>query len=73
MLTQKRCVQHLTPVKIFRPTRVSAVGCEYVDAFLKEIKKESQLAIPKASPITLYQLKDGNEVETDVGDSCINL
>jgi hypothetical protein len=34
-----------------------------VDDFIKEIKKESQLAIPKDYAITLYQLKDGQEVE----------
>jgi hypothetical protein len=44
-------------------------ACEYVDDFLKEFNKESQFSIPKDSAITLYQLKDGQEVEIDVGNS----
>ena len=65
-MSQKRWVSYVTPAKTFGPTRVSIDGCEYVDDFLKEIKKESQLSIPQNTPITLYQLKDGQEDEIDV-------
>jgi hypothetical protein len=61
-MSQKLWVQHETPSKTFLD-KVSFQGCDYVDDFLKEIKKESQLAIPQNNPITLYQRKDGQEVE----------
>jgi hypothetical protein len=48
---------------------VSTEGCTYIAQFLDAIRQRPQLAIPKDSAITLYQLKDGQEVEIDVGDS----
>ena len=66
-MSQKLWVQHKTPAKTYGPTRVSIDGCDYVDDFIKEIKKESQLAIPPNTPITLYQ-PDGT-TEIKVGDS----
>jgi len=65
-MTQKLWVENKTTERTYGLTRVSIEGCEYVDDFLKEIKKESQLAIPKDSSITLYR-PDGTEI--DVGDS----
>jgi len=59
MSSQKLWVLHQTAARNYGPTRVSTDGCYYVDDFRKEIKKESQLAIPQNSPITLYQ-PDGN-------------
>ena len=66
-MSQKLCVQQITTAKTFDPTRFSIDGCEYVDDFLKEIKKESQLAIPQNTLITLYN-SDGT-TEIDIGDS----
>jgi hypothetical protein len=68
MSSRKLWVQHQTTAKTFID-KVSIEGCDDITDFLKEIKKETQLAIPKDSAITLYQLKDGQEVEIDVGDS----
>jgi hypothetical protein len=68
MSSQKLWIQHQTTAKTYGPTRVSTNGCEYVDDFLKESKKEFEIPGP-ASQLTLYQLKDGKEVEIDVGDS----
>ena len=40
-----------------------------MDDFLNTLYERPLLAIPKNTTITLYQLKDGQEVEIDVGDS----
>ena len=69
MSSQKLWVQHETTAKTYGPTQVPIKDCPFVDDFIKEIKKETQLAIPKDSAITLYQLKDGQEIEIDVGNS----
>jgi hypothetical protein len=53
-MSQKLWVQHITAAKTFGPTRVSMDGCEYVDDFLKEIKKEFEIPGP-SSHLTLYQ------------------
>ena len=66
-MSQKLWVSYVTPAKTFGPTRVCVDGCEYVDDFIKEIKKESQLSIPSKTFITLYH-SDGT-TEIDVGDS----
>jgi hypothetical protein len=66
-MSQKLWVSYVTPAKTFGPTRVCVDGCEYVDDFMKEIKKESQLSIPSKTPITLY--KSDGTTEIDVGDS----
>jgi hypothetical protein len=42
---------------------VSTEGCTYIAQFLKEIKKESQLAIPKDSAITLYKTDGKTEIK----------
>ena len=62
-------VQHQTTEKTFGPTRVSTDECEYVDDLINVLYDVPRLAIPKDSAIALYQLKDGREVEIDVGDS----
>jgi len=64
-MSQKLWVSYVTPAKIFGPTKVSVDGCEDVDDSLKEIKREFAISVP-ASHLTLYQLKDGQEVEIDV-------
>jgi hypothetical protein len=56
-MSQKLWVQHITTAKTFIDL-VSFDGCTYVSEFLKDIKKEAQLAIPSKTPITLY-LPDG--------------
>jgi hypothetical protein len=61
MSSQKLWVQHQTTAKTFGPTKVAIDECAYIADFLKEIKKETQLAIPQNTTITLYQLKDGQE------------
>ena len=66
-MSRKLWVAYKTPARTFGPTRVSIDGCEYVDDFLKEIKKESQLPIPQNTPITIFQ-SDGS-TEIDVGAS----
>ena len=66
-MSKKLWVAYEAPEETFGPTRVSIEGCEYVDDFLKEIKKESQLAIPQNTPISLY--KSDGTTEIDVGDS----
>jgi len=66
-MSQKLWVSYVTPAKTFGPTKVPIDGCKDVDDFLKEVKKESQLAIPQNAPITLYQ-PDG-KTEIKVGDS----
>jgi len=63
MSSQNLWVEHQTFIDL-----VSTEGCTYVAQFLKEIKKEFEIPGP-ASQLTLYQLKDGQEVEIDVGDS----
>jgi hypothetical protein len=57
-----------TTAKTFGPTRVSIDGCDYVDAFLEEIKKKFEISGP-SSHLNLHQLKDGKEVEIEVGGS----
>ena len=57
-MSQKLWVAHATPSKTFGPTRVSIDGCQYVDDFLKDIKKEFETPGP-TSHLTLYQ-PDGN-------------
>jgi hypothetical protein len=66
-MSQKLWVQHNITGKSFGPTKVSIAGCSDVDDFIKEVKKESQLAIPQNTPITLYH-PDGT-TEIKVGDS----
>ena len=66
-MSQKLWVECKTPANTYGPTKVSIQDCEYVGDFLKEIKKESQLAIPQNTPITLFH-SDGT-TEIDVGDS----
>lgn len=44
-------------------TRVSTDGCEYVDDFINTLNARPLLAIPEDSTITLFQLRDGKEVE----------
>ena len=70
-MSQKLWVQHQMDGRTYGPTRVTIDGCEYVDDFLKEIKKESQLAIPKDTAITLYNADENTEI--DVGDSPADL
>jgi hypothetical protein len=53
-MSQKLWVQHITTAKTFGPTKVSIDGCEYVDDFLKEIKKEFEISGP-SSHLTLYK------------------
>ena len=66
-MSQELWVAHEALTKRFGPTRVSIEGCDYIDDFLKEIRKESQLAIPQNTPITLY--KSDGTTEIDGGDS----
>jgi hypothetical protein len=70
-MSQKLWVSYVKPAKTFGPTRVSIDGCEYVDDFLKEIKKESQLCIPSNSPITLYQPDGNTEIDVEVSPSLL--
>ena len=63
MSSQNLWVQHQTFIDL-----VSTEGCTYIAQFLKEIKQVFEIPGP-ASAITLYQLKDGQKVEIDVGDS----
>jgi hypothetical protein len=65
-MSQKLWVQHITTAKIFGPTRVSIDGCEYVDDFLKDIKKESQLARPQNTPITLYTSDGETQIDLEI-------
>ena len=46
-------------------------GCEYVDDFLKEIKKESQLSIPPNTPLTLYQPDGTTVIDFEVNPSLL--
>ena len=68
-MSQKLWVQHITTAKTFID-KISIEGCEDIADFLKEIKKEFEILGP-SSALTLYQLKDGQEVEIKVGDSPI--
>ena len=61
MATTKLWVEYQTPAKTFLD-KVSIQGCEDIADFLKEIKKESQLAIPENTPITLYQSDGTTEI-----------
>jgi hypothetical protein len=73
-MSQKLWVAHATTAKTFGPTKVSIEGCSDVDDFLKEIKKESQLAIPSKTPITLYQSDGTTEIKpTDTIQSLGNM
>lgn len=58
MSSQTLWVQHQTFIDL-----VSTEGCTYIAQFLKEIKKETQLAIPKDSPITLYKSDGKTEIK----------
>ncbi len=64
MSSQKLWVQHITTARTFGPTKVSIEGCDDLDDFLKEIKKESQLAIPQNTPIALYKSDGTTEIKT---------
>ena len=64
-MSQKLWVQHQTADRIFID-KISIDGCDDIADFLKEIKKESQLAIPQNTAIALY--KPDGETEIDVGD-----
>jgi hypothetical protein len=63
-MTQKLWVAQKTPLKTFID-KVSIQGCQDIADFLKEIKKEFEIPGP-ASHLTLYQVKDEQEVEIDV-------
>jgi hypothetical protein len=64
MSSQYLWVQHQSFIDL-----VSTEGCTYIAQFLDAIRQRPQVAIPKDSAISLYQVKDGQEVEIDVGDS----
>ena len=82
MSSQKLWVAYETSGTTFGPTRVSIDGCQYVDDFkgirgnktdfIVAIRNNPELAIPSKTPITLYQRKDGNQVEIKAGDSPAN-
>jgi hypothetical protein len=61
-MSQKLWVAHETAAKRFID-KVSIEGCEDVADFLKEVKKESQLAIPQNAPITLYKSDATSEIK----------
>lgn len=60
-MSKKLWVAHATTAKAFGPTRVSIDVCEYVDDFLKEIKKEFEIPGP-SSHLTLYQSGGKTEI-----------
>ena len=69
---QKLWVQHITTAKTFID-KVSIDGCEYVDDFLKEIKKEFEISGP-SSPLTLYTSDGTTEIKpTDTIQSLGNM
>jgi hypothetical protein len=69
-MPQKLWVQHNTAGKIFGPTRVSIDGCEYVDDFLKEIKKEFEIS-GASSQLTLYQPDGTTVIDVEVNPSLL--
>ena len=69
-MSKKLWVAYDTPAKKFID-KVSIEGCSDVDDFLKEIKKESQLAIPQNTPITLYQPDGTTEIDVEVSPSLL--
>ena len=72
-MSKKLWVAYDTPAKTFID-KVSIQGCEDIADFLKEIKKESQLAIPPSTPITLYQPDGTTEIKpTDTIQSLGNM
>jgi hypothetical protein len=56
-------VQHQTTAKFYGLTRVAIQECTDVDDFKVATRNNPQRAIPKDSAITLYQLKNGQDVE----------
>ena len=68
---QELWVQHVAGDLTYGPTEVSVKGCKNVDMFKDRIKEEfaKTLAAYDAAQLTLYHLKDGQEIGIDVGDS----
>jgi hypothetical protein len=68
MSSQYLWVQHQSFIDL-----VSTEGCTYIAQFLDAIRQRPQLAIPKDSAISLYQVKDGQEVEIKPTDTLKSL
>ncbi|KAI3636362.1 hypothetical protein MIR68_005714 [Amoeboaphelidium protococcarum] len=66
-MSQKIWVQHKTASKTYGPTKITIDGLNDVDDLIKDIKRETQLNIPRNALITVYQA-DG-KTKIDVRDS----
>jgi hypothetical protein len=72
-MSKKLWVSYVTPSKTFGPTKVSFQGCSDVDDFLNRLYTRPLLSIPQNTPITLFQVKDGQEIEIRPADTIKSL
>jgi hypothetical protein len=71
-MSQKLWVQYATTAKTFID-KVSIQGCEDIADFLNTLYQRPLLSIPQNTPITLFQVKDGQEIEIRPTDTIKSL